>query len=238
MLGFYMNIGEYEQIEIEELIHRWQPFLPAARIAYALRYRRQKDQIRSLAAGVLLHAALLEGGIPRDEISELLAKLTWGTPGKPQFPGGKPFFNLSHSGDYVACVVGESPCGVDVQTGEREVDFLQYFFSTAEWEWICCDKDRRAIRLWTIKESLGKCMGIGISESLPDISTALSEEECLNFSLFDAQNDRVFWIQEWDFGANYRVSVCVEEYPDSVAHKNRKGDIIEKWQRIPEKLLT
>lgn len=232
MLGFYMNICEYEPIEIKELLRWWEPLLPPARIAYALRYRKQKDQLRCLAAGVLLHAALLEWGIPRDEMRKCMEKLIWGANTKPQFPGGFPHFNLSHSGDYVVCVVGKSPCGVDVQGQEKDVDFLQSFFSAGEWEWICRDKNKRAIRLWTMKESLGKCMGTGITELLPDVSPYLSEEECMNFALHDRKCDVVYRIQEWDFEAGYRVSVCMGDSRDALGCGRAKGNIVEKWHRF------
>lgn len=90
-----------------------------------------------------------------------------------RLPGGKPYFptaphihfNLSHSGSFVLCAVGDGPVGVDVETPRpRHARLPAFALSPAEhaaylraggtWE--------AFYDLWTRKEAWCKFTGLGI----------------------------------------------------------------------------
>lgn len=99
-------------------------------------------------------------------------------------------FNLSHSGHYVVCAVGNRPVGIDIE-GERKIKLstAKRFFSPAEFQWVCTgmnqmqqeknidflqeaalserlmtkDMEERFLRIWTMKEAYSKVTGIGIA---------------------------------------------------------------------------
>ena len=76
-------------------------------------------KILTLACGLLLIKAL------KAAAPEFLPPLdiSCGKDGKPELVGSGIFFNLSHSGNYAACAVSDSPIGLDIQakSGQQEV---------------------------------------------------------------------------------------------------------------------
>ena len=88
-------------------------------------------------------------------------------------PHGKPFlknredlhFNISHSGMFIACAVSPAPVGVDVQIlSSPRLTVAKRFFTENEYHYIIeADRSVRFCRVWTMKESYLKQMGLGIS---------------------------------------------------------------------------
>ncbi|MCL2432624.1 4'-phosphopantetheinyl transferase superfamily protein [Candidatus Bathycorpusculum sp.] len=91
---------------------------------------------------------------------------------------GKPFlvnnsqvhYNISHAGQYVACVVGDMPVGIDIEVVRSiDVKIAERFFVSEEKAYVLSSQgDRRNERffeVWTKKESRIKWEGRGL-ESL------------------------------------------------------------------------
>ncbi len=77
--------------------------------------------------------------------------------------------SLSHSGDWLACVVATVPVGIDVELPQRERDFealARFTFSPGEVERLrgLPESERAAAFhvLWTLKEARGKRLGEGL----------------------------------------------------------------------------
>lgn len=91
------------------------------------------------------------------------------------------FISLSHSGPWIACVVGAAPVGVDVEVTDRPRDVRALsaaFFSAAEHEWLLCQPDMAAAfyRLWTGKEAVFKVAhAMGSATDLLDIRFSVLE---------------------------------------------------------------
>lgn len=99
-----------------------------------------------------------------------------GQPSVDRDEGGKPYFpdypeihfNLSHSGCYAACAIGEKPVGIDVECwkarkgGERVVRK----FHPLEQEMFQASDETERVRLfhelWVLKESFMKAEGRGL----------------------------------------------------------------------------
>ena len=85
--------------------------------------------------------------------------------GKPYIYGNPWYFNLSHSGDYLAMVFSTRECGIDIQE-RREVknfDRMCGKFSPQE-DRMCRDVGECAFfDVWACKEAYGKCIGEGIT---------------------------------------------------------------------------
>lgn len=132
-------------------------------------------------------------------------KLSYGENGKPYLETGGIFFSISHSDDLVLCSVGEREIGADVQSlQEYKPRVAKRFFAVNEVSYIekAENKDRAFIKLWTLKESILKKEGTGISGGLDsyDFSCYLSSESfsaygCL-FSCFGVEN--------------YEIAICTE----------------------------
>ena len=125
-------------------------FVDVARKEKADRYVNEKDKLLSYGAGYLLCKYL-----PKKEMKETLNK-------KPYFEGG-PYFNISHSGEYVVLAIHKtSDVGVDIERiNENKIDAIKFTL---------CDEEKKVtdtselFRMWTNKESLIKCMSSNLND--------------------------------------------------------------------------
>ena len=114
----------------------------------ALRFKNEKDQIRSLLSSYLINQ-LSNEALKKNEM------------GKPYYENG-PHFNVSHSGKYVIMAVSSKDVGVDTEECvEKNFDMLLKLFNEAEAKIIKEHAD--FYYLWCAKESLIKCMGSSVS---------------------------------------------------------------------------
>ena len=147
--------------------------LPQARRAVALRYRRPIDCKCSVLAYRLVEQLLAdEYGIGK------IGPWGFGLYGKPflkEYP--TLHFNLSHCPHAVACVVADHPVGIDVEGMiDYNSDLLHRICSPQETERILAAPSPRCelTTLWTQKEALMKCDGIGLCN---DLTTVLQHHD-------------------------------------------------------------
>lgn len=96
--------------------------------------------------------------------------------GKPYLVGNPLFFNLSHSGEYTACVISDKEVGIDIQKVGMKEHAMRKVCTAEELASIKTAED--FTRIWTIKESYAKANGMGVSFGLKNIdSLALREAE-------------------------------------------------------------
>lgn len=131
----------------------------------------EKNRLRSLTAGSLLHDALCRelGLSEKDEPPFEIAYEKRGKPYLTEYPD--VYFNLSHSGDYVCCAVGDMPVGIDIQriTDVKEGLAHRFFTERDNQKLAACDEEERKklfFRMWSIKESYIKLTGRGMEEGL------------------------------------------------------------------------
>ena len=123
-------------------------FVDPKRKEKAERFVKEQDQLLSLGAGYLLKKYLPEGEIKVNES------------GKPYLPNG-PFFNVSHSGEYVVLVMHPSrDVGVDIeQINENKRDGIVFVLNPEEKK---IADTGTLFRIWSNKESLIKCLSTGL----------------------------------------------------------------------------
>jgi 4'-phosphopantetheinyl transferase len=98
--------------------------------------------------------------------------------GKPWLPQHRLSFNLSHSRNALALAWSYDgiALGVDIEDRERRLrmsELAAHCFSAAEmaaWETQGCSKEQWLL-IWTRKEALLKCAGIGLRMALPEVDT-------------------------------------------------------------------
>ena len=153
---------------------------------------------------LLRYALTKEYGIDSDTLT-----IEKGEHGKPFFKDRKDiFFNISHSGDYVAVVLGDCPLGVDVQVirevkprlidklcNEREKDFV---LSSG-------NPDNAFITLWALKESYIKAIGKGMSFPMDKINFDIKGFKGDSFSGAFSNQDGLFCV--WK-NNDYVLAAC------------------------------
>lgn len=157
----------------------------------------KEAKIRSLAAGFLLLKALERRGLSDSAVI---------------YDGGKPcvarenvFFNLSHSGKRAMCVASENEVSCDCQKiGLYNKNLAKKYFFEREITAIerAEDKDAEFCRIWTLKESLLKLDGKGIS----------------GLKCADTTADNECFFKEYELSDGYKYTVCsrFDDLPESM----------------------
>lgn len=168
-------------------------------------FRFAKDKRLSLGAGILLGYALKNDG---------LKEMSYNANGKLYLPNSSLHFNLSHSGSIAMIAVSENHVGCDVEL-IRPIGILQtaeHFFCDSEYELLknTVSEQEQIIlfyRLWTLKESFMKAIGLGMNLPL--------NQFCITFSdaipvVRQAVNQKEYSLKEYQYDTNYCFSVCTE----------------------------
>lgn len=156
-----LNISEINIDDIRDKVS-------AKRIGKSDKIKSNVDKIRSIAVEYLLNQMINE---LYPDINTPV-ELDYDAKGKPHLyingydsrQGGEINFSLSHSGDYVACIISDFPCGVDIEKHSDKRDYEKVA------KRICTDKEFQSIHcsddfysLWTLKECVLKAVGLGLS---------------------------------------------------------------------------
>ena len=156
-------------------------------------FRFAKDKKLSAGAYLLLRRLLDE-----ENISQPVFKT--GKYGKAYLSNRENvYFNLSHSGKFVACAISDGEVGVDVEYNDPEIDLniaKHYFFNT-EYESIMNSENPsdEFFNYWVLKESYMKYTGLGFNLELNEFEIMINDEielkddkNYLKFNLFDIED--------------------------------------------------
>ena len=131
------------------------------------RYRFLEDRKRRLAAREMVRAFLEKKGY-----SVRLETWTKGPQEKPYLPG-MPYFNISHSGDWIVVVFSDQEVGIDIERiSELDLEAVSRFFHPEEISLLekeAYDK-QLFFRVWARKEAYLKATGKGITGGLSGVS--------------------------------------------------------------------
>ena len=150
-------------------LHVYRKHLPLEVLEKNKAFRFWEDQHRHLFGILLLRKGLNDHGYGPG----VLNKLKKGPYGKPYLGKGIDF-NISHSGKFIVCAIGKYvKLGVDIEE-EKDVDFSDFSFvmNDSEWDSIYQSESPRAkfFEFWTLKESVLKAEGQGLSGDLQQFS--------------------------------------------------------------------
>ncbi|MGZ5052857.1 MAG: 4'-phosphopantetheinyl transferase family protein [Methylobacter sp.] len=142
--------------------------LPSGIQQKILRYCRWQDRHAALFGRLLLKTALLEAGY----FASCLELLQFDAYNRPSIDSSIDF-NISHSGNYVLCAISKNGrIGIDIeQIKDINISYYKNFMSKTEWDDIANNEalTRRFYYYWTIKESVMKADGRGLSIPPQDI---------------------------------------------------------------------
>ena len=178
--------------------------LPVHRKNRVDRLKKGEDKRRSVGAWLLLEYALCANGISKADVA--LNRF-----GKPYLKNRNDvFFNLSHSGDFVMCAVSDGEVGCDVQV-MKDIDFkmAERFFHPREVGMLASlhedEKRNFFYRVWTLKESVIKALGMGMSMPMREFYFDFSQGvKAVGESLADKE----FYFKEYEVADNYKCAVC------------------------------
>jgi 4'-phosphopantetheinyl transferase len=180
--------------DIRRFIHfekRLLPLLEPNRLKKMNSYRNSDDRLRCLVGGLLM-----------DYIAHG-QEIMFTKYDKPFLSAG-PYFNLSHSGDYVCLVVSKSsPVGIDIER-QRKEDFVALgmsAFHPDELTFFLQDPGMNLFfDIWTKKESYIKMIGTGFSLDSSNFCI-LPERMFLPF-------DQIPFLRNFNFINGYSLALC------------------------------
>lgn len=161
-------------LEDESLFQRLYETAPEDRKAKIDALRFPEDRRLSLGAWLLLEKTLRFRGVP-EEI--LLSRNEYGKP----FLKNRPdiHFSLSHSGTRVLCALSGEEVGCDIQIRKpgREA-VARRFFTPEENAYLASqDSPEAFFRLWCLKESFLKAVGMGLALPMQEFSLVMEAGE-------------------------------------------------------------
>lgn len=198
------------------------------------KFINKKDKVRTLIGEILIRTIIVE----ELDISNKYIKFEKNQYGKPYLKEHQKFnFNISHSGEYVLCVIDNKLIGIDVE----EVKHIEYeeiaksFFSISEFDYII--KNDSKIRLskfyeiWTLKESYIKCCGQGLTIPLKSFSIDIDKYENIKVITDIEHNEYIF--KRFDMELNYKIAVCSlsKEISNNIIMINQ-NNLINKYFRF------
>lgn len=174
------TIDESKLVEIASLLP-WQE-----RREKASRYLHIKDKRLCIGAGVLLYRILIKNGISDFTLSK-------NEYGKEYLKNSDLHFNLSHSGDYVVCAVSDAEVGIDTEfLSDADLTVAEKCFTNYEYKMLQNSQNIRSdfFRLWTLKESFVKKIGMGMF--FPFNSFSVKFDDDYTTSIYDARSGNPF----------------------------------------------
>ena len=176
-----------------------------------------KDHAFRSAAGSLLLAQMVcrISGYPVSSIS--IHRYPNGKPFLPDFPN--LHFNITHTDHLAVLAIDTHLVGVDIEkVSVARMAIANRFFSDSEKEILNnCPDDQRDLlfyKLWTIRESFVKAIGIGIFGTMGDFSPELNE------SVWQVNHsDSGLWnIRHYKLESDYLVALCSKNpvFPEEI----------------------
>lgn len=176
--------------------------LTKERVEKILKFAQPEDWKQSLGAGLLMKKVFEEYHISLDAVKV-------GANGKPEVDGF--CFNLSHSGDFAVCAIGEKQVGCDIeQVAIAPMRLAEKYFCENEIlhlaETLEEKKNEEFYRIWTMKESYLKMTGEGLRIKLNAFEIKFGEEVQVwrEEKLCDCR------VKEYE-SPGYKLTVCAEE---------------------------
>jgi 4'-phosphopantetheinyl transferase len=204
----------------QEILRRFITLIDESKLTKIKKYKNRKDYENALIADILIRFSISES----TKIKYIKKPFLLTNYGKPYLPADINLqFNVSHSNEWIACVIDEKAIGIDVEL-MQEFDILEIArdFFTFEEYYLILNADENMRRelfydIWTLKESYIKALGKGLSVKLDSFSilkvnnaiyleTQMHHEQC--------------YFKQYNIDDSYKLSVCSfnDDFPADVTY--------------------
>ena len=138
--------------------------------------------------------------------------------GKPYFADLPVHFNVSHSGMLWVCMVGDAPCGIDIQVGQemnvRKYDnIIRRYYTPNEQDF--CEKygTEGFFRIWAHREALGKYTGEGFYGKMPNF---VGDDGRLNIEGTLPGTGEKVYVKDEPIGPDIYLAYCTAGEDDDI----------------------
>lgn len=152
--------------------------------------------------------------------------------GKPYIQDSAWHFNLSHSGQVIACAIAPSEIGIDVEQTRSTIEHLaiaQRYFSALEIAWLQKTSSpiaQKFTALWSLKEAYLKALGTGIAQDLSSMRWHILQKSIL---MVQSEFSKKPWFCHLQRPyPNYWLSVCYQHGLDEIpVRRHRLASILK-----------
>lgn len=205
---YAINIGTITLEQLKSL----EPIISKDRQERAYKYKFDTDKIRCIIGECIVRYALLK----RYDLDNDKIIFRYSAYGKPYLPYASGiYFNISHAGKWVVCAVSNRLVGIDIEQIKCDhLEIAKSFFTTYEYGRICSirtefEKYCEFYKLWTLKESYIKAIGVGLSKALNTFE--FHEEHGVEYLYIEQQRVEQYKFQSIRLSPDYQLSLCTEE---------------------------
>lgn len=168
---YFLNIREMRSHK------KFYKFIDKERQQRVGKYRFAMDKLRAIYGGILLRYAIIANtGMTNDLIS-----FSYNPFGKPFLENSDLHVNLSHSGDFVICVISSTKVGVDIEKHTNSFNHIFHFLHEEEKKQLILGggNKEKLFQQWCLKESYIKFIGKGLSCQLDSFKILFNEDGLL-----------------------------------------------------------
>ncbi len=127
--------------------------------------------------------------------------------GKPGLADERVFFNISHSNQWIVCVVDDCNVGIDIQSVDKWRPAVARRITTKDEYASLMNRDEVAkidlfYAMWALKESYSKAIGTGLT--MPFNSFAIKKSR--SGRLF--KTDDYYFLKQYEIDHHYKLAVC------------------------------
>jgi len=142
--------------------------------------KAKKSKLHCLGASLLLTRYFKQSGLSEIEINNI--EILEGINHKPYFKNLPGYFNLSHSGNKVMLIIGDTENGCDIEEKKKYLpDIATRFYHPMENEYINslpeASRSDAFYRIWTLKESFMKVTGLGMKLDMRSFCVDISSQK-------------------------------------------------------------
>ncbi|MFJ7887259.1 4'-phosphopantetheinyl transferase family protein [Lysinibacillus xylanilyticus] len=180
-------------------------------------YRYYQDSVRTVIGELLVHYLYIKNYKSSSSPLTILRN----NYGKPYCNNSDFHFNISHAGNWVIAIVDTQPVGIDIEL-VSDIDYKSVIsiFHSIEGYGLekATNKKDFFFTLWTIKESVIKNIGQGLSIPLDSFYTLLNGDQAtVHFDNNDFENDQ-YYVKVFEFCPQYKVAACAlhNNFPEAI----------------------
>ena len=210
---YAVNIEKFKDEEILEYLFKYISQEKAEKLS---KFKMIDDKKRGLIGELLVRYLICDNlKIKNSEVN--FTKNKYGKPFLKDYIGLE--YSVSHSNKFVVCAIGDYAVGIDIEyVKDVELGAANYLFERHEYEVFNNLPENNKLdyfySMWTLKESLIKAKGLGLSIPMKSFSINRDSEK----NIYCVYENYKYYFREYNTLNDYKLSICskLKNFPNEI----------------------